>query len=130
MATMSSFNNPTLTIRIEGADSDEGLVQGLIFNSPEGFPDNPEKAYITLSAEIKKGTAIFNVEGISPGEYAVVVFHDRDSDGKMRYGLFGIPKDKYGFSNNARNKFSAPSFERASFKVKNEDKSIQIDLAD
>jgi uncharacterized protein (DUF2141 family) len=35
----------------------------------------------------------------------------------MDKNMFGVPTEKYGFSNNARETFSAPSFESASVKV-------------
>jgi uncharacterized protein (DUF2141 family) len=43
----------------------------------------------------------------------------------MDKNLVGVPTEKYGFSNNARETFSAPSFESASVKVEGE-KTIWI----
>ncbi|MEX0883480.1 MAG: DUF2141 domain-containing protein [Cyclobacteriaceae bacterium] len=118
-----------MQISIIGIGSDEGLVQVLVFNGPEGFPDKPAKTIKNLSAPIKDAVSNLSVKGLKPGRYAVAVFHDHDGDGKMRTGLFGIPKDAYGFSNNARSTFSAPSFESAAFEVGNNNVNISIDLA-
>ena len=41
--------------------------------------------------------------------------------------MFGVPTEKYGFSNNARETFSAPSFSSASFELK-EDKKVSVIL--
>ena len=57
--------------------------------------------------------------------YAVAVFHDKNKNGVMDKNLVGVPTEKYGFSNNARETFSAPSFESASVKVEGQ-KTIWI----
>ena len=45
----------------------------------------------------------------------------------MDRNLFGVPKEQFGFSNNAKGNFGPPSFEDASFTVSN-DMKIEIDL--
>jgi len=37
---------------------------------------------------------------------------------KIDKNFLGIPKEQFGFSNNAMGKLSAPSFEKAMFEVK------------
>jgi len=54
---------------------------------------------------------------LPPGEYAISVFHDRDSDEKIKTNLFGIPKDPIGFSNNAKARFGPPKYSDAKFKI-------------
>jgi uncharacterized protein (DUF2141 family) len=56
---------------------------------------------------------------LKPGTYAIAVFHDRNKNGKLDKNIFGAPTESYGFSNNARSTFSAPSFSAASFELKN-----------
>ena len=36
------------------------------------------------------------------GQYAVSVYQDRNNNGRLDTGLFGIPIEKYGFSNGGR----------------------------
>jgi uncharacterized protein (DUF2141 family) len=54
---------------------------------------------------------------VAPGTYAIKAFHDVDRNGKLDTNLMGIPKEPYGFSNDAMGTFGPPSFEQASFKV-------------
>ena len=54
-------------------------------------------------------------EGIPAGTYALVVLHDENMNGKVDTNWIGIPKEGYGFSNDAKASFSAPSFKDASF---------------
>jgi uncharacterized protein (DUF2141 family) len=44
---------------------------------------------------------------------AVGVLHDEDGDKRMATGLFGIPKEGFGVSNNPRILFGPPRFEDA-----------------
>lgn len=49
------------------------------------------------------------------GNYAISVYHDVNGDKKLNTNLMGIPKEPYGFSNDARATFSAPPYEDAMF---------------
>ena len=54
---------------------------------------------------------------IPDGEYAIAFFIDANGNKKLDKNFLGIPKEQYGFSNNAMGTLSAPSFEQAKFKV-------------
>lgn len=49
------------------------------------------------------------------GTYAVAAFLDLNDNGKLDRGLWGIPSEPYGFSNNVRGNFGPAKFSRASF---------------
>ncbi len=118
-----------LEIVISNTKNDQGVVQVLLFESSDGFPDAPEKAYKSFQAEIKNNQAKISLSAIPKGEYAISAFHDTDGDGKMRTGIFGVPKDRYGFSNDAKGRMGPPSFEDASFKVFGDKKEeVRINL--
>ncbi|WP_396594711.1 DUF2141 domain-containing protein [Brevundimonas sp. R86498] len=51
--------------------------------------------------------------GLAPGRYAVAAFHDTDGNGDLTLWPFGLPKEAYGFSNDARGRFGPPTFEAA-----------------
>ena len=54
---------------------------------------------------------------IPDGEYAIAFFVDANGNKKLDKNFLGIPKEQFGFSNNAMGTLSAPSFEQAKFKV-------------
>ena len=54
---------------------------------------------------------------IPDGEYAIAFFIDANGNKKLDKNFLGIPKEQFGFSNNAMGTLSAPSFEQAKFKV-------------
>ncbi len=118
-----------LEIVITNTKSDLGTVQVLLFDNKEGFPDTPEKAFKSLQGNIQNNEVKLSLSGIPEGKYAISAFHDSDGDGKMKTGLFGIPKDRYGFSNDAKGIMGPPSFEDAAFTVSgNSKKEIRINL--
>jgi uncharacterized protein (DUF2141 family) len=51
--------------------------------------------------------------GLTPGRYAVAAFHDTDGNGDLTLWPIGLPREAYGFSNNARGRFGPPPFEAA-----------------
>ena len=90
---------------------------------------NEDKIFMGKTVEINaKGTATISLENISPGTYAIAAFLDENGNGKMDTNFLGIPKEKYGFSNNVRPMMRAATFKEASFVVTNKDISISIKL--
>ena len=55
------------------------------------------------------------------------MYHDENKDGKINKNLILIPQEGYGFSNNIKPRFKAPSFKHAAFVLSN-DTTIQIKL--
>jgi uncharacterized protein (DUF2141 family) len=128
LAMFNQENDTYLAITVKLQKHEKGLVQLLLFNGKDGFPDEADKAVLSSSARIEKGKAMFYFIDLQEGLYAVAAFHDTDEDGKMRKTRVGIPKDAYGFSNDARATFSPPSFESASFELPSEGKTITFTL--
>ena len=65
---------------------------------------------------VEAGTSTFEYE-LPAGQYAVGIFHDVNLNNKMDNNFLGLPKEQYGFSNNARALFGPPSFEDAAFEL-------------
>lgn len=124
----ASPENSKLTLTITNVGSKGGIVQVLIFDQAEGFPDTPSNAYKILKLPIHQGRAVSTV-ALPKGKYAISAFHDQDGDGKLRTGAFGVPKDPYGFSNNAKGFFGPPAFEKAAFEIRTNEKALEIKLS-
>ena len=63
----------------------------------------------------KAGTVSVIVRGVPPGRYAVQAFHDANANGELDLGIFSIPKEGIGFSNDAMAKLQRPKFSVAAF---------------
>lgn len=128
LLTMQSLTNPELKVNFTGLKHDRGLIQVLLFNTEEGFPNEPARAVRQFQVPIVGGKAELKVKNLPIGKYALSTFHDHDGDGVFRTGAFGIPKDPYGFSNDARGVFGPPSFEKAMIQLETTPKRISIHL--
>lgn len=67
-------------------------------------------------AKIKGNTAVCVFTDVKPGVYGVSAYHDENKNGKLDTNLVGMPVEDYCASRDARETFSAPSFEKAKFK--------------
>mgnify|MGYP003331630805 FL=1 len=102
----------SLSITVKGFDSNEGQAYIAIFNSNETFPTYGKqlKGRIVQISD-KRSTVVFHQ--LTPGNYAAAVYHDLNKNQQLDKNLLGMPTEAYGFSNNARAMFSAPSFNDA-----------------
>lgn len=57
------------------------------------------------------------VADLPPGKYAVAAYVDNNKNGKQDTNFLGIPKEIYGFSNDARGMFGPPDFAAAEFDI-------------
>ena len=103
-------------VEIAGLRNDKGQVLCALYSSPEGFPKDSKKAFAHASSAISNGRAACDFPGIASGTYAVSVFHDENSNGKMDTNFIGMPREGVGASNNARGHFGPPKFDDAAFR--------------
>ena len=103
-----------LTVDVDGFEVGKGHVMVALFTGAEGFPDKPAQG-ARLEANGKTVTALF--KSLAPGRYAVSVYHDANDNMKLDGGMFGIPKERYGFSEDARGVGGPPAFRDAAFQV-------------
>jgi len=119
-----SSTNYDLTINVKGFPSSKGEAYIAIYRATDAFPVYG-KQYIGKAIAIKKNEARIIFTGLSAGSYAVAVYHDKNNNKILDKNYLGIPIESYGFSNNARRTFSAPSFSEAAVVV-NTSKTINI----
>lgn len=91
-----------------------GTVRVGLFTDEESFLKKPVMAKI-VKATSGKVVAVF--ESVPAGHYAVSIIHDSNRNGKLDSNLFGMPKEGFGFSNDAMGTFGPPDFAKAKFQV-------------
>lgn len=104
-----------IRVDINGLRSDRGQVLCALFSSAADFPKKPDKAIAHAKSTILDGYATCEFISVPSGTYAVSVFHDENSNGKLDTKLFGIPREGVGASNNAKGHFGPPKFAAAAF---------------
>ena len=78
--------------------------------------------------KVRDKQARCDFEDIPPGTYALAIVHDENMNGKLDTNLLGIPKEGYGFSNDAKALLGAPSFSAASFPFDGQNLELTISL--
>lgn len=125
LISFTGFSQFDISLTIKNISSNEGeLIIGL-YNTNESFLKKPFK-YIILDAQ--KGTLQTSFKGIPAGAYAISLFHDLDNDRKLTTNFLGIPKEKYGTSNDAKGMFGPPKWEDAKFTILDQNISQTINL--
>jgi uncharacterized protein (DUF2141 family) len=129
---MASTEEPSqrgIHVEILGIRNSMGAVACALFESPEGFPTEFMRfATNLMMVKVRATKATCTFEDISPGTYALAVIHDENRDGKLAVSWMGLPKEGYGFSNDAKVFGGAPSFEAASFPFNGQGLKMTITL--
>jgi uncharacterized protein (DUF2141 family) len=105
-------NNVSLTITFSGITAAKGQLM-VALNDDKGKMVSGHKVPVT-----KTGEVVFTIQDVKPGSYTLAVFHDENLDEELNTTLVGLPKERYGFSNNARGTFGPPSLSAQTFVLK------------
>lgn len=116
------------TLTIHGINPVEGEVRVAVFNSKALYDEKEEPLYAVVLTVDEADSLLWKVDDLPFGEYAIAVYHDKNTNGKLDSNILGIPKEDYGFSNNARGRFGPASWKDAMFEVngKTSEHSIEI----
>lgn len=109
--TSRKTSDLTLTVVVVGATADGGAIAAALYASPDGFPGKVAKAAKVSQHPRTAAVDSFVFRGLAPGQYAVSVYHDLNSNGKLDANLFGVPKEPWGTSASVRPSLRAPRFE-------------------
>ena len=116
-----------LTVVPVGLEKDEGSVMIRLASGEADFEsDGPAFRLAIVKVENKQAVAVF--EDVPHGEYAIKIFHDENGNEKLDSNFLGIPKEKFGFSNNALGRFGPPSYEQARFRFETAELTIEIEM--
>ena len=112
--TQSPQSN-VIHVEIQGLRNDTGQVVCALYSSSEGFPKKSDKALAHVNSSIAHNQAVCEFSGMAPGTYAVSVFHDENSNGKLETNFMWIPREGVGASNDAMGHLGPPKFDAAAF---------------
>jgi uncharacterized protein (DUF2141 family) len=114
-----------VTVKVEGFNNDKGMCRLLVYENEKGFPEDPKKAVLISSLEIKNKKTEFTFM-MPPGTYAISILHDENSNEKLDKTWYGKPKEGFGISNNPKVKFGPPKFEEAALDLDSEKTEMKI----
>jgi uncharacterized protein (DUF2141 family) len=92
------------------------MILACLTREPRHFPkceDDPaaRRATIPIATGVR-----FSFANLAPGDYALLILHDENSNGRVDKTL-GIPREGVGFSRNPRLFMGPPSFQAVRFPV-------------
>jgi uncharacterized protein (DUF2141 family) len=112
----SGVNTHKLSIHISGISKIKGSLFIAVFRATDDFPVFG-KQFKGIIKEVEGKSQNYNFDNLPEGEYALAIYQDVNRNKILDKNLLGVPTEIYGFSNNARRSFSAPSFQEAKFKL-------------
>ncbi len=104
----------TLDVTVDGIRETEGTIWIGLFTNEADFPDKATDGKVVT---VKANSVHIVFENLKAGDYALSIFHDANNNGKLDKSVFGIPKEGFGFGNNAIGTFGPPSFNKAKVAV-------------
>jgi len=126
---IKSFSQGTKQIvKVTNLEEVKGTLYVGWYNEPSDFRVN-EKAIFRSEIEVSnQSEVVLQFKDIPPGVYAIAVFLDENDNYKLEKNLFGIPTEKYGFSNNILPALRPATFEESAFKLSEQEKIVSINL--
>ena len=114
-----------LTVVVDGIEKSSGKVLVAVADSANFQKQPLYYGFAKVGKGQKEVTVV--IENVAKGKYAVSLYHDENDNNKLDTGEYGIPTEKYGFSNNARGEMGPPVFKSCMIKIE-EDTEINITL--
>lgn len=125
LGVLQSQEKPKNIIQLDitGIKNNTGFIQVAVYKSDTDFDMDKFSYIIAVPASLEVQVSIPNLEA---GKYAIAVFHDENKNKKLDKNFVGIPKEGYGFSNNAVGKLGPPKFSETSFSLESQLKKMSI----
>lgn len=107
--------NPTASLTIEITDLKNSKGQILL-----EFSDSDKNVIREIVQNIEDNKCIVQITDLTSGSYSFKYFHDENSNKEMDTNWVGMPKEGFGFSNNAKGTFGPPAHEKTIFEIKSD----------
>ena len=117
LLTAAGMEAQNIEVTVTGIRSEKGQIAIGVFLDNESFEE--EKEYMGLKfpkTDLLNDTLTFSFS-LAPGLYGLSILDDEDGDCKMKYGMLGIPREGFGFSNYYHTGVTKPKFDSFKFTV-------------
>lgn len=105
---LASFSQFVLIIEINELRNSNGQIL-LEFKNEKG------EKITGIAQNNSDNKCIIVINNLNQGKYVFKYFHDENKNEKLDLNWMKIPKEGYGFSNNAKGTFGSPSLEKMIF---------------
>jgi len=116
----------TLRVTLQNVRDGTGQLRASLYRDSETFRKE-DKAIQVISIPAAQGEVQLVFRDLTAGRYAIMAYHDANSDGKLdlRFGMF--PMEGYGLSNNPK-VLGPPKFADSAFDVGGTETSVNISI--
>ena len=85
----------TITIQVENVRNQEGQIHAGLYTKDTFMRMPASGTFAKINDDL---TASLTFENIAPGEYAILLYHDQNSNNRMDFENNGMPKEDYAGS--------------------------------
>lgn len=128
MANFALGQGSRQTLNVQKLNGHKGKLYIGWYNKAAEFRQAEKACLQKIVAVQGKEQANIIFDNVPPGTYAIAIFFDENDNGKMDTNFFGIPKEKYGFSNNVYPMMRAATFKESAIVIGNKEETISIRL--
>ena len=107
-----SASSGTLVLDVTGYAKQSGQIMVALYNSEDAF-DSEGAPFRGAQVAVNSAQTAITFDNLPVGDYAFKVFHDVNGNGALDTNAFGMPTEKYAFSKDASDPFSAPEWEES-----------------
>lgn len=113
----SALHAQTLTLRVNDIPKPEGQLYVAFYASEADFLRKPLTGF---RVAVTDTMLVIPCRGLPAGEYAFSLFLDTNGNGQLDTAAFGIPTEKYAFSNDVEGVMGPPTYEKCRFRFQND----------
>lgn len=128
ISSMSFGQETKQTVKVSNLENVKGNLYIGWYKDSDTFTINDKAIYREKIAVNNQKEVSVVFRDIPKGKYAIAVFLDENDNYKLDKNLFGIPKEKYGFSNNILPTMRPATFDESAFELKSQDIALTIIL--
>lgn len=127
MAAEKDTAQVPLQVKITNLETPTGTIYIGVYTADNDFPSEKDRL---KGYKFKPSALTFSTEitDLPYGSYAFALYQDVNENGKIDKNWLGVPTEPYGFSNNARPTFKAPSFEECCFTYNEKEHQVEIEM--
>jgi len=118
----------SLTLTFNNLESVTAPVVVGIYGTKNKFPDPKDQMKEYKFKPRGKKILTVKIPNLKFGTYALAIYQDVNSSGKIDKNMIGIPTEPYAFSNNYKPKVRAPNFNDCKFTYDTKNNSISMNM--
>lgn len=115
-----------ISLKVFGIEEVVGQICFAVYQSEEDYKES-ENQFMAECIPVDSISFQYVIKDVPFGTYVISLFHDEDENEELNTNWIGMPREPFGFSNDAKGRMGPPKFEDASFVVEG-DRVVEINL--